>query len=98
MLAGHLHLSSTGATAVRYRRTGHSAIFAQAGTAISRRNKGEPNSFNQIQIESTRIQIRHHVWDEATGAFRPHGWEVFTTGEKGWSKLDCADEEPQVQL
>ncbi len=97
MLAGHLHLSSTGATAVRYRRTGHSAVFAQAGTAISRRNKGEPNSFNEIRIESWRIQIRHHVWDEGTRSFRPHEWEVFETGEGGWKKVEGAGER-QVQL
>src|SRR6185503_8494053 len=62
MLAGHIHLSSSGATAARYGTTGHSVIFAQAGSAVSRRYKGEQNSFNLIRLSADQIEIQHHTW------------------------------------
>src|SRR5205085_4557820 len=50
-LAGHLHLSQTGKTAMRYPAGDHTAILVQAGTATSTRARGELNSFNVIRIE-----------------------------------------------
>jgi 3',5'-cyclic AMP phosphodiesterase CpdA len=86
MLAGHLHLSSVGATAVRYPNTGHSVVFAQAGTATSRRNKGEPNSFNVIRIEQSRISIQRQTWSDAQRDYQPSEWETFCDGERGWAR------------
>jgi 3',5'-cyclic AMP phosphodiesterase CpdA len=42
LLAGHVHVSSTGSTSTRYKLVGHAVAFVQAGTAISDRNKGRP--------------------------------------------------------
>ena len=39
LLAGHIHLSSTGSTAARYKTQGHALAFVQAGTAVSRPTK-----------------------------------------------------------
>ena len=97
MLAGHIHLSSTGATATRYKSTGHSVIFAQAGTAISKRNKGEPNSFNVIQLRKDCIDIQHYSWNEKASGYRPCQWEHFEHGKHGWSKLVDRKKEEQVQ-
>jgi 3',5'-cyclic AMP phosphodiesterase CpdA len=98
MLAGHLHLSSTGATAARYRSTGHSVIFAQAGTAISMRNKGEPNSFNVIQLSAECIQIRHYTWQEKRRCYQACPWERFDHGPQGWCKTMEPEHSEQIQL
>ena len=88
LIAGHIHLSSTGATAARYKTSGSSVIFAQAGTVISRRNKGEPNSFNVIRVTRDEIGIQHRTWDQETACFRGKAWERFVRGAKGWSKVE----------
>ena len=56
LLAGHVHLSSSGSTSTRYKLEGHAMAFVQAGTAISDRNKGETNSFNVIRTGSAESQ------------------------------------------
>ena len=98
MLAGHLHLSSTGATAARFHTTGHSAIFAQAGTAISMRNKGEPNSFNLIRLQPEEIEIEHQTWDSDSRCFKPRPCEHFEHAAQGWEKCVGARKKEQVQL
>jgi len=87
-LAGHLHISHVGGTATRYKIAGHSALLVQAGT-MSTRERGEPNSFNVIRIESSeRVAIDRMAWNESTGAFGVcwHGAFRQTAGE--WSAED----------
>lgn len=98
LLAGHLHRSSTGGTAARYRNSGHSVVFAQAGSATSRRNKGEPNSFNFIELNSERIQIQHYTWSEAETRFAPRQNEIFEHGPRGWFKRAPGEDAGQIQL
>lgn len=98
MLAGHLHLSSTGATAARYKKTGHSVIFAQAGTAISKRNKGEPNSFNVIKLCAETIDIQHYSWNDKATSYKPCQWEHFEHGKQGWCKKVASKKSEQLQL
>lgn len=98
LLAGHLHRSSSGGTAARYRQSGHSVVFAQAGSATSRRNKGEANSFNFIQLNSEEIRIQHHTWLEAEARFVPRQEEIFAHGPKGWFKRFPAEDAGQVLL
>lgn len=68
LLAGHMHISHAGHTAVRYNIQGKSAIFVQAGTATSTRGRGEPNAFNRIVIERPRLVVERHQYDN--GLFR----------------------------
>lgn len=70
LLAGHMHISHAGRTAVRYRLQGRSAVFVQAGTATSTRGRGEPNAFNLVRLEGTTIQVDRQQWSEEEKRFR----------------------------
>lgn len=63
VLAGHLHEGFAGDIQTYYpgRR---SIIIAQAGTAISRRRRGEPNAYNFIKLDEDHISIEIRVWKE----------------------------------
>lgn len=62
LLAGHLHHGYTGDVRSYYPATRRSVIVAQAGTAISRRVRSEPNAYNLITLQSNRISISVQVW------------------------------------
>ncbi len=82
LLAGHMHVSYSGATAMRYKIAGSSAIFVQAGTAISSRMRGEANSFQVIRLDRDRIETVRHDWD---GAFYvPQQVRQFERSLSGW--------------
>ena len=56
LLAGHMHISFAGPTAVRFKLPGvSSAIFVQAGTALSTRTRSETNSFQVIRTAPDHI-------------------------------------------
>lgn len=87
LLAGHLHISHTGQTALRYKTPGHSALVVQAGTATSTRGRGESNSFNVIRVKHPHIHIERRVWQPEGGVFRPSNSETFKHTPDGWSRL-----------
>ncbi len=84
LLAGHYHVSHTGHTATRYHIPGHSAIFVQAGT-LSKRFRGEPNSFNTILIDGEQITVRRYSSHSAAPGFHPWAEECFKRTEEGWT-------------
>ncbi len=88
LLAGHLHRSHSGHTASRYGTSGRSAIFVQAGTALSTRSRGEENSFNAVRIDGTRILIDRYSWQVEACAFRLEASEEFRRFESGWSRVE----------
>jgi 3',5'-cyclic AMP phosphodiesterase CpdA len=63
LLAGHMHIGASGRVADRFVTPNGSLIFSQAGTAISKRYKGERNSFNLIDVDGPQIRIRKYSWD-----------------------------------
>lgn len=63
LLAGHMHVGESGRVADRFVTPNGSLIFCQAGTAISKRYKGERNSFNLIETKGPEIRIRKFSWD-----------------------------------
>lgn len=75
ILSGHIHLA--------YARLYQGMVIAQAGSGISRRLKGEANSFNFIQAHKNQIEISHLYWqgEHFTSGLRqlfvrgPHGFE-----------------------
>ena len=80
LLAGHMHISHAGSTAVRYKLKGRSAIFVQAGTATSTRGRGELNSFNLIRIDSPRLLVEKHQWDPEQMRYLCIGTDQFPIG------------------
>jgi 3',5'-cyclic AMP phosphodiesterase CpdA len=78
MLAGHMHVSHAGHTAVRYRLKGRSAIFVQAGTATSTRGRGEPNAFNIVRLNRPSIVVEQHQWQHDGALFRCAMTDRFT--------------------
>lgn len=62
ILSGHLHI--THLSDVGGFRSGDRAIVAvHAGTCISTRRRGEPNSYNRLTLDEDRLQILQRVWD-----------------------------------
>jgi len=82
LLAGHLHISSSGPTAVRFGSGSRSAVFVQAGTACSTRGRGESNSYNVIRLHSSSMEIQ--VLSLATGGFEPFSVQRFDQSPGGW--------------
>lgn len=62
LLAGHLHHGYTGDVRAYYPATRRSVIVVQAGTAISRRVRSEPNAYNLITLDANRISVSVRVW------------------------------------
>jgi 3',5'-cyclic AMP phosphodiesterase CpdA len=87
LLAGHLHVGHAGHTAERYRISGHSALFVQAGTAASTRVRGEMNSFNVIRVKRPHIQVERRTWHSDANAFKPGPAETFRHTPEGWARL-----------
>lgn len=87
LLAGHLHVSHTGHTALRYKIPGHSALIVQAGTATSTRARGETNSFNVIHIAHPEIRVERYAWQMATSTFTAEQTERFAWQPEGWVRI-----------
>jgi 3',5'-cyclic AMP phosphodiesterase CpdA len=90
LLAGHIHLSSTGSTATRYKTQGHAIAFIQAGTAVSNRNKGEENSFNLLRIAPTRVaqkavSVDRFSWRKEEACFACQHSASYHLGKEGWA-------------
>ncbi len=86
-LAGHLHISHTTHSAVRYKIKGHSALVVQAGTAASTRGRGEGNSFNVIRIDRPHIAVERLEWQPDRAEFTLATTERFTHTPDGWTRL-----------
>lgn len=86
LLAGHLHLSHTGDTTVRYRIHGYAALVVQAGTATSTRARGEVNSFNALRIEGRNVQVERYAWEPASAQFTQMHAQSYQRTDQGWSK------------
>jgi 3',5'-cyclic AMP phosphodiesterase CpdA len=80
VLTGHLHREFTGDLA------GHtlarSALALHAGSAVSRRLRGEANSYNLVRIRGPRVEAELRVFDG--GAFRGVRTSRFLRTGAGW--------------
>lgn len=84
-LAGHLHVSHIAQTAARYAIAGHSALVVQAGT-MSRRARGELNSFNVLRVSAARVEIERQSWDHARERFARSWAGAFHRSADGWKE------------
>ena len=82
LLAGHLHVGYS--TDVRHHHAfvRRSILVAQAGTAVSRRHRGEPNAWNRIEADQERVAIEHRHWDGS--AFAPARTDVYVRLGEHW--------------
>ncbi len=62
ILTGHLHVAFTADAAMR--SDDHRIVNVHAGTCISTRTRGEPNSYNRISFDGDDVTIRVRVWRE----------------------------------
>jgi 3',5'-cyclic AMP phosphodiesterase CpdA len=87
-LSGHLHMGTTIATSARYKFKGYSALVVHAGTAVSTRRRGEPNSWNIVRVDNVgidhgTIEVQPMHWNGAI--FKAMPIERYAKGEDGWA-------------
>ena len=63
ILTGHLHVAFT--TDAAMRTADHSIVNVHAGTCMSTRTRGEPNSYNRIIFDGDDVTIRVRVWRDS---------------------------------
>lgn len=88
ILTGHLHASRVSHSATRYKIPGYSALFVQAGTATSSRQRGESNAWNLIRIDRPLVSVDCLTWDLARNDFSASRTEHFRLRGAGWSRAD----------
>jgi len=86
LLAGHFHIADTSHTAKRYNMPGYSAIIVSSGTSTSTRGRGQPNSFNVIQIDRPSLTIERRTWRPTSGMFDVLSVELFRHTSEGWTR------------
>jgi 3',5'-cyclic AMP phosphodiesterase CpdA len=87
LLAGHLHVSHTGESSARYKIAGHSALVISAGTATSKRGRGETNSFNVLRIKHPFIAVERLSWLSERSIFSSASTEHFRHTSDGWTRV-----------
>jgi 3',5'-cyclic AMP phosphodiesterase CpdA len=85
LLAGHLHRTYDGHTRTFRVKTKRSILVAQAGTALSNRQRGEPNAYNFITIVPNQLIVEVREWNGVEFAAR-HAKE-FVLCEHQWSEI-----------
>ena len=86
-LSGHLHHTHIGDTKKRYKIKGYGGLIVQAGTAISKRTRNEPVSFNVLKIKRPYISVEHYAGDTQSPSYVLTSTKKFKRGEDGWIQI-----------
>jgi 3',5'-cyclic AMP phosphodiesterase CpdA len=82
LMAGHLHHGFSGDIRTYYPAATRSIVVVQAGTAISRRIRTEPNGYNLLRLDRTTIDIEVRAWNGSVFAREKRA--VYRLHEKEW--------------
>jgi 3',5'-cyclic AMP phosphodiesterase CpdA len=96
LLSGHLHASHSGGATERHHIRGHVALCVHAGTATSTRGRGEPNSFNVLRVNRSRIDVLRYAWAPEEAAFLVAESKAFVHAASGWSPAPPGDPAPAL--
>ena len=83
LLAGHLHHGYSGDVRTFYPATSRSIVVVQAGTAISRRIRTEPNGYNILRLDRTTIEVEVRLWNGT--AFVKDKRAIYRQRDKEWT-------------
>lgn len=86
LLTGHLHRLANGALEHPVERLARTVLAFHAGTATSVRMRGEPNSYNAIEVDGQRLVLT--IRSLADGRFVALQRRVFERGDAGWRAVD----------
>lgn len=87
LLCGHHHVGFTGDLR-EHHQVKRSILVAQAGTALSVRRRGEPNSYNVIRLDGETAEIRVRAWDGAR--FASSTQRQYDRTPTGWVRRGAA--------
>ena len=85
LLAGHFHIAGTTRTTARYKIDNYPGLLWPRGRLTSTRGRGQPNSFNVIQIDVPTATIAQYQWRPERCAFDLFSTERFVRTEIGWA-------------
>jgi len=80
-LSGHLHLIHTASTNKYV--AAYDAPMLVAGTAVSTRARGEPNSFFVFRVDRYTVECDTYTWDTQARAFQPSEPRTFARMNAG---------------
>jgi 3',5'-cyclic AMP phosphodiesterase CpdA len=84
LLAGHLHRGYTADVREAHVGFGRSMIVAQAGTALSRRRRAEPNAYNLVTVDAPRLVVEVRAF--AGGRFGAVGATAYRKEGEEWRR------------
>jgi 3',5'-cyclic AMP phosphodiesterase CpdA len=83
VLSGHRHVGHARVLPVGTAASSTSALHLLAGTACSRRQRGEPNSFNVVEGNQNELRVTVREWDGV--AFAPRGLSRWIRDGGAWT-------------
>lgn len=81
LMAGHFHVTFVRGTHAYPALRGRTLVV-QAGTALSHRLRGEPNSYNLVELEGDEARVEVRVWE--AGRFVAGNRDLFRRDGGGW--------------
>jgi 3',5'-cyclic AMP phosphodiesterase CpdA len=94
VLTGHLHRLAHGELEHPVERLARSVLAFHAGSSTSVRLRGEPNSYNWIEVDGSRLALEIRSW--AGRGFGTVQERRFVRGPDGWRAMDGVPVEADV--